>query len=644
MLLSREARLTIDRPPFGVRAHGRWVGTAASLALIFAAVAVIDPSPASAEVPIVGPIVEGVGSIGHAVLHPADAALGALTTILKAIFGGIEAKLITGVINALLTVPNFNAGNVAALEGTTVALATGMLSAVLTLCIVRYYLVGLSDSGSGGFEALQGVVRVIGAVAFIVLWPGLFRQVVQIPKVFDEALLNSGAVQHNVALLFDAALVGGSGAFAIGSGVGLIFVILIALISAVVFLALLWMKVLLSVLLMFLYVSMPLVVVLWPVPELSWLAAAAMKALLVALIVPCVWAILFALAAAVNTDILTWVPTHGVLDTLIVRPLAGITLMLLCITIPRSLMRTAMVGRYGQGGSRVWRTLTLGTIAARASTGAGRSLAGAAAQGNASAARVIGALPATMRPPSAPGEGGRAAQAFFGSSGYTASDGGKGNAATRPSARTPNDRQGESSEKARGNEGGADAVSRARQSLEIPGIQAPQRDQAQVDDAWTAMQARARLDPPDASAVASAMASFAPQTQRALAAFHARQPQRMRALAAEHVGSPSLTDTQRDALLVMGSAQSEDLHAGIHGALDTLDAQASEHTVVLPGAPSPPSPATRQPAPKLNPGASERPLDSGARSGRPQTTPSGPSRPDARGLPEDPAAPEPFLD
>ena len=158
---------------------------------------------------------------------------------------------------------------------------------------MRYYVAGLTDSGSGGFEALQGVVRVIGAVGFIILWPGLFNEVVKIPQLFDEALLGSGSVQHNVALLFDAALVVGTGAFAIDGGIGLIFVILIGFIAALVFIALLWMKVLLSVLLMFLYVTMPLAAVLWPVPELSWLATSAIKTLFVALIVPCVWAILF---------------------------------------------------------------------------------------------------------------------------------------------------------------------------------------------------------------------------------------------------------------------------------------------------------------------------------------------------------------
>ena len=630
----------LDAPGGGVRgrlACSGATGAVVGLASILLILAVVDPPSAGAEVPIVGPIVEGVGSIGHAVLHPADAALSALTKILQAVFGGVEAKFIAGVISALLAVPDFSEGNVAQLETTTVALAAGMLSAVLTLSIVRYYLAGLTDRGAGGFEALQGVVRVVGAVGFIVLWPGIFAELVQIPRVFNEALLNSGGVQHNVALLFDAALVSGSGAFAIGSGVGLIFVILIAFISAIVFLGLLWMKVLISVLLMFLYVSMPLVAVLWPVPELAWLAASAMKAMLVALIVPCVWAILFALAAAINTDILTWVPTHSILDTLIVRPLAGITLMLLCITIPRFLMRTAMLGPHGQGGGwRVLRTITLGTFAARTGAAAGRSVAGAAAQGSATAQRMVEALPAAMRPPSGPGEGSLAARAFFGASGYDARATQNGTSPTRQSQDTQTRPEGASEDRRQ--------PTPAQQTLAIPGIPAPAKDQDRVDWALEAMQSRSRLDAPDAQAVAGAMASFAPETQRALSSLHERDVQAMRPFAAEHYDSPGLTDRQKGALLLLGSAGASEMTAGISSAVATLGPERSTGEGSPPTQVSGDPASVRAPAPHLAPSA-----DGGVQPAPPQPVigpagQPGPSVSDARELPEDAAPPEPFLD
>jgi hypothetical protein len=379
--------------------------------------------PIVGEIPVVGPVVEGIGSAGEAVLNPAEAVLKGFIHLLQAIFGGFEAHLITEVIAGLLAIPNFDTGHVAALEGTTTAIAAGMLTAVLTLSILRYYIAGLTNSASGGFEALQGLVRVVGAVGFIILWPDFFSECLQIPSAFNHALLGSTSVQHNVAALFDAAMALGSGAFALNLGLGLIFVILIGLISACVFIGLLWMKVLLSVMMMFLYVSMPLCIVLWPVPELSWLASSAMKALAVGVIVPSVWAIIFALSAAVNTDVLTFAGSHSIIDTVIIRPLAGITLMLLCITIPRFLMRAALIGPHGQpGGWRVWRTVTFGMFAARAGAGGARSVATAATEGHPTAGRVIDALPTQIKPPTEAGSGSLAGRMVFGKSGYTKDD------------------------------------------------------------------------------------------------------------------------------------------------------------------------------------------------------------------------------
>ena len=411
----------------GARSHRAHLAVAAAatgaVALLMmgmgAAPAQAAEVPLIGEIPVVGPVVNGIAGAGEAVMHPAETILKGFLDILKAIFGGFEAHLITEVIAGLLAIPNFNTGHVAALEHTTTAIAAGMLTAVLTLSILRYYIAGLTNSASGGFEALQGLVRVVAAVGFIVLWPGIFSECLQIPSAFNHALLGSRSVQNNVAALFDAAMAIGSGAFALNIGLGLIFVILIGLISAVVFIGLLWMKVLLATMMMFLYVSMPLCIVLWPIPELSWLASSAMKALTVGAIVPSVWAILFSLSAAVNVDVLTFAGSHSIIDTVIIRPLAGISLMLLCITIPRFLMRAALIGPHGQpGGWRVWRTVTFGMFAARAAAGGARSVATAAQEGHPTAGRAIDRLPSQFKPPSEEGTGSLAARMVFGRSGY----------------------------------------------------------------------------------------------------------------------------------------------------------------------------------------------------------------------------------
>jgi hypothetical protein len=518
------------------------------------------------------PVAKATGVVSKVIAHPIAAVLEGFLSILQAIFGGIEARLITGVIDALLAPPDFATGHVAALEKTTVAISAGMLTAVLTLSIVRYYFAGLSDRGSGGFEALQGVVRVTGAVGFIIVWPGIFSELVLIPKMFDAALLGSGSVQHNIALLFDAALVLGASAFAIGTGVGLIFLIFVGLIAAVVFVGLLWMKVLLATMVMFLYVSMPLAVTLWPVPELAWVAAGAMKALIVGLIVPCVWAILFALGAAVDTDILTWTSTHSILDTLIIRPLAGITLMLLCITIPRFLMRSAMIGPHGQGGGgRIWRTVTLGMFATRTAGGVGRAVAGAAAEGHPGAQRMISALPAQMRPPSEPGQGSTAARVVFGRSGYPSASAASGPGGGGSGGEGGGGRGSSPEARKEGVEGGARARERAREAMSVPDIERPAFDFNTVNQAGKDLHARSRITPSSAEEVTAAMGQFSPETQQALARFNAGHPLKLREFAAQHLHSPSLTDSQRDALVTIGSARGAEVDEGMRHAIDRLD-------------------------------------------------------------------------
>lgn len=685
-MTASRALLSAGRREGHTRSRARLACGAAGVAIALVAIlggSLTAPSSADAEIPVLGPAVKAIGGVGHAVLHPLDTVVEGFVKILQAIFGGIEAKLITGVINALLTIPNFDNGHVASLESTTVAIAAGMLSAVLSLSILRYYLAGLTDSGSGGFEALQALSRLAGAVGFIILWRGLFNTVVEIPRLFNEALLGSGSVQHNVALLFDAALVVGSGAFALNAGIGLIFVIVIGFIAAITFIALLWMKVLLSVLLMFLYVSMPLAVVLWPIPELSWVAAAAMKTLFVALIVPCVWAILFALAAAVNADVLTWVPTHSVIDTVIVRPLAGITLMLLCLTIPRFLMRTAMIGPHAQPSrGRLWRTVAIGMLGSRAVSGTARAVAGAAAEGNPAAQRMIDALPSPARPPSEPGGGGLAARMVFGRSGFAkenddagskggggsgSQSGGVAQGGSGVAEQEPGEQSDARSAAASGAAGGEQAVRRNEQSFSVAGIDRPAYDRASANDAWQTMHARAQMSPPNTAGVVRAMGQFSPETQRGLASFHEANPTRMRQFAAGHVGAAGLNDGQRDALLTLGSAPKDTLQQGMAGAIGRLDSQPanSEHTTGMTAPPSPgaqapggnrassPSP-NRQPSvdrpsagpPAVPSGESPPPLGPSLGADLPEQprSPASPSNPSSERPAPDRSDPEPFLE
>ncbi len=649
----------------------------ASMAVVMLA-ALASPPTAQARVsvigevpPVVGEVLEKIGSIGKAILNPAEAVLSALLKVLQAVFGGFEAKLITGVINGLLAVPSFTSGHVAGLEDATAAIAVGMLGAALTLAVVRYYLVGLA-SGIGGFEAVQGVVRVVVAAGFIILWREAFNELVQIPALFDGALLGGKSVQHSVALLFDAALVVGSGAFALNAGIGLIFVVLIAFFSAITFIALLWMKVLLSVLMMFLFVAMPLCVAIWPVPEFGWLAVAALRVMFVGLLVPCVWAILFALSSAVNADVLSWAPSHSIVDTVIIRPLAGITLMLLCISIPRFLVRTAMIGPHGEGGGRAWRTLTFGMFALRGAAGVGQAVAVAAAEGHPGAARVIAALPSQFRPPEAAGEGNLASRVAFGRSGFVdlGEDGrrskdhsGGSGTGGRGTGGEPEAQEDPAAEHRRGSEAADAALRRDEQSFSVPGIERPAYDREAEGRAWKAMHARAQMAPPSSGDVASAMASFAPETQRGIAAYQQAQQSRMRTWAARHLAAPGLSDEQRSGLLTLGSAHHAQLEEGINHALFRLDETQDTATGGAGGGAAgastpkeqahgsdrsqaqPDQPRGRQPGESDSGGpAAERDSDGGSQPLRPPSEQPPPAREQKKPPVDEGPDPEPFLD
>jgi hypothetical protein len=336
--------------------------------------------------------------------------------------------------------------------------------------------------------------------------------------------------------------------------------------------------VLLSVMLMFLYVSMPLCVVLWPVPELSWLATSAMKALGVALIVPSVWAILFSLSAAVNADVITLAPSHSVIDTVIIRPLAGITLMLLCITIPRFLMRTAMIGPQGQpGGWRVWRTVTFGMFAARAAAGGGQAVAAAAVEGHAGAARMIDSLPSPIRPPSEPGAGNLASRIAFGRSGFPEEEKGKGKGGTRPQqdwgageqpadtasgASADTQSQGAPAEQTTGSSGESQSAAPSRRAM--------------VEAAGEQMYAKAHSDPTNATQVADAMGKLPEKAQRRLAEIQATEPSKLRDSIANRIDHPGWSQAQQQALFTIGSSDGRSAEEGIGHAIHRLNSTAPQ--------------------------------------------------------------------
>ena len=80
--------------------------------------------------------------------------------------------------------------------------------------------------------------------------------------------------------------------------------ILVAFAAALLFLALLVSKIAVSAGTALVFVGMPLALLLWPIPELAWVARAAMRMFAVVLAIPLAWAVCFATFAAVGVDAL----------------------------------------------------------------------------------------------------------------------------------------------------------------------------------------------------------------------------------------------------------------------------------------------------------------------------------------------------
>jgi hypothetical protein len=449
-------------------------------------------------------------------------AVSAFGAILGALFGGIQANITTALITWLVAIPNFNGGNIQQLAGTLDAIAFGLLGVVMTFAVVRYWLSGLSSSGAGGAEAVDGFTRTIGAALFILAWPLLFMQGVALSNAATAAVMHSGTLTDDLTHLFRAAVIAD---FTLGQ-VGWIINVILALAGTLLLLALVLMKIVLSAATAVLFVAMPIAVILWPISELSWVARTAARGLFVCLLVPLVWVVLFATAAAISVDALSFKGGGGVLDSAIIKPVTAIALLYLAVTAPKALMKAAMLGASGPGGGFVSRTASymagrqasaaldrhipaaLGGAKAPAPDGPGSSGRGAPASRSRAAAATPGGsdaqTAATISATAALGAG-AAAAAGSAAARKTASVSGASTAAApadiAQGAAARAAQKGDATTAADGPAGPGDA-------------RRPYNQQAHSDELTRARQ-RASANPPTAADVSSAIGALTPEQRQA---------------------------------------------------------------------------------------------------------------------------------
>src|SRR3954454_16068811 len=325
---------------------------------------------ASRDAQALPPIPNPLAPIGEALgAGAAAAAVDAFDAIIAHLFAPVARFVNVELLGWLVAVPNFSGGNVRELENTVCAMGAAALGAVATVAVARYWLAGLAGGGTTGFEALEGLARTIGAALFLALWPWLFDTGVALVNLFSASLMGSGSVSDDSARLLVVGL-GAAGTLS-ATAVGAFLMVVIAVLASLEFLALLMLKLVLSISTVLVFVAMPAAVVLWPIPACEWLARLCARAYAVCLLVPVCWALCFAAAAAVGVDALGFKGSRsGALDALL-EPLVAIMLLFVALALPRSLARVAMLG----GG-----TLGGGTVSRAVSYASGRTLYGATAQ------------------------------------------------------------------------------------------------------------------------------------------------------------------------------------------------------------------------------------------------------------------------
>jgi hypothetical protein len=265
----------------------------------------------------------------------------ATSSILKQTFGGLAVAASPLLTGTLTQVPDYSSqsGGVVGLERSTTAIGFAIAALVLTLSILRFALAGVS--ASGGFEGAEGVTRTIAAALAMLGWPWAFHNLAALMNTVTHALLSTNSV--HVALLGLVA-VGGLGAvlFATHSKIGWIFGIVILGLEALLMIGLLLMKVLLAGATTLIFVAMPLALALWPLRETSWIAGRMAHVLFVAVATPLLWALIFATAAVMGGSVFG---LHGGFwDTILIRPLAAMSMFVLALLAPLMLLRHAHGG------------------------------------------------------------------------------------------------------------------------------------------------------------------------------------------------------------------------------------------------------------------------------------------------------------
>jgi hypothetical protein len=225
-----------------------------------------------------------------------------IEAIAKGFFSALAGALVPGflkhgsvaLIQHLVALPDpARWGHVSELEGDMTYLGMSLMPVSLTVCTLRYWMMGLT----GAAHPAAGIARCAWATFVLVIYRWLVEQIVAATNTLTHAILGFPVVANGLASIVTV-LFGGALLIGAGGVFGAFLVIVGVAFAAGLFAS----KVALTDVLALAYCAGPLLVALWPIPELSHLMRVWGHALMAVVLVPLGWTLLFAVAGALTLD------------------------------------------------------------------------------------------------------------------------------------------------------------------------------------------------------------------------------------------------------------------------------------------------------------------------------------------------------
>jgi len=261
-----------------------------------------------------------------------------IEAIAKGFFGALAGALVpsflkhgtVATIQHLVALPDpATWGHVGQLQDDMVYLGASLLPVTLAVGTLRYWMMGFTGSA----HPVGAIGRCVAVTGVLVAYRWIVEEVVAGTNTLTHAILGFPVVANGLAsiisVLFGGALLTGAG------GVFGAFLVIVGVLFAAGLFAL---QVLLTVVLALLIVAGPPLIALSAIPELSHLARAWAHGLMVIMLVPLGWTVLFATAGALTLDATSFTGGAGGLPGHIAAAFAGLITFVIAVKLPLMLL------------------------------------------------------------------------------------------------------------------------------------------------------------------------------------------------------------------------------------------------------------------------------------------------------------------